>query len=85
MRTSYAKSLSEVTKMQVQIERPKQKSRQPTRPPFILHCPFGDGHEWAVAASFLDEATLFELQAEPTDLICKKCWGLRREYEVVKK
>lgn len=68
--------------MQVQIERTKQKG-QLTRPTYILHCPFGDGHEWAVAATFLSEATLFELQAEPSDLVCKKCWTRFKDVEEV--
>lgn len=70
--------------MQVQIERTKQKG-QLTRPTYILHCPFGDGHEWAVAATFLSEADLFAIGASPGDMVCRKCWGIRKEYEVVEK
>ena len=68
--------------MQIQIERQK---RQIARPPFIAHCPFGDGHEWAVAATFLSEADLFAIGASPGDMVCRKCWGIRKEYEVVEK
>ena len=81
MRTSYAKSLSEVTKMQVQIERPKQKSRKPS---YFAICPAtGKPHHWIMAWKILDEADLFELQVSPAEEICQDCLGRKAEYEVV--
>jgi hypothetical protein len=49
-----------------------------------LPCPAGGQHDWVPASTF-SEVELFEIGAQPQDQVCRKCWGIRREYEVVEK
>ena len=49
-----------------------------------LPCPAGGQHDWAPASTF-SEVELFEIGALPSDMVCRRCYGIRREYEVVKK
>jgi hypothetical protein len=57
-----------------------QKGRQ--RYQTALPCPAGGQHDWASASTF-SEVERFEIGSAPGDLVCKKCWGLRKEYEVI--
>lgn len=54
---------------QVLMEKPLKKATD-----FAKKCPFGNEHEWAVAATFLGEAELFQIDAEPREIVCRKCW-----------
>lgn len=65
--------------MQTMMQKMKQAKPQKERP-----CPFGARHDWAPAYAFLNEAQQFEIGAQPDDLVCKKCWGLLIDYEMVK-
>jgi hypothetical protein len=47
-----------------------------------LPCPAGGQHDWAPASTF-SEVERFEIGALPSDMVCRRCWGIRREYEVV--
>lgn len=67
--------------MQIQMERPKQKSRNPS---YFAICPAtGKAHRWILAGEILCDADLFELQVSPLEEICQDCWGRKAEYEVV--
>ena len=69
--------------MQIQMERPKQKRRATS---YFSICPVsGKAHRWILAGEILGDADLFALQVSPAEEICQDCWGLRKEYEVVKK
>jgi hypothetical protein len=75
--------LKTVTKMQIQIERQKQKHRKPS---YVAICPAtGKPHRWIPAGKILGEADIFELQASPYEEICQDCLGRKAEYEVAEK
>lgn len=74
--------------MQMQVEKqPKIQKRTPSavRFPFLLHCPEGGKHRWRIAEFFLNEAEIFELQADPKEAICEKCLSRLRDVVEVKK
>ena len=69
--------------MQIQIERPKQKSRNPSS--FAICPATGKAHRWILAGEILNETDLFELQVSPYEKICQDCLGRKAEYEVLEK